>query len=105
MFGRNRGGRFYLSYVEAWRASAVADAGYAVRRNVILVATLLGLDLLVLDGSWLVWPVRAVLVWLGWNTYGWVRFRSGVRQGRIFPPEQPRPPFGGPDEGRGWRHG
>ncbi|MFD5245671.1 hypothetical protein ACFWIW_14055 [Amycolatopsis sp. NPDC058340] len=101
MFGRNR----YLSYVEAWRATALGDAGYAIRRNIIVVATLVGIDLLVLDGSWLAWPVRAVLLYLGWNTYGWLRFRSRVRRGLIFPPEQPRSPFGGPEEGRGWRHG
>ncbi|WP_037321463.1 hypothetical protein [Amycolatopsis orientalis] len=104
MFGRDHN-RFYTSYVDAWRAAAVSDAAYAIRRNVIVAATLVALDLLVLDGNWLTWPVRAVLVWLGWNSAGWWSFRRKIRQGRIFPPEQPRAQFGGPDEDRGWRHG
>ncbi|MFE5571264.1 hypothetical protein ACFQ68_40135 [Amycolatopsis japonica] len=107
MFGRNNN-RFYRSYVDAWRAAAFADVAYAVRRNVIVLMVLAALDLLVLDGYWLVWPVRAVDVFLVWNTWGWLRFRSGLRNGRVFPPDQPeppRPPFGGPDNGRGWRHG
>ncbi|WP_410580273.1 hypothetical protein [Amycolatopsis sp. lyj-108] len=101
MFGRNP----YLSYVEAWRVTALGDAGYAIRRNLIVALALLGLDLLILNGFWLVWPVRAVVLWLGWNTWRWLRFRTGVVRGWIVPPGQPRPPFGGPDEGRGWRHG
>ncbi|MGW4829760.1 hypothetical protein ACWEOG_19410 [Amycolatopsis japonica] len=104
MFGRNNN-RVYRSYVDAWRAAVVADASYAIRRNVIVLMVLAALDLLVLNGHWLIWPIRAVDVYLVWNTCGWLSFRSDARRGRIFPPEQPQPPFGGPDDGRGWRHG
>ncbi|MFJ8912336.1 hypothetical protein [Amycolatopsis sp. NPDC102389] len=86
MFGRNR----YLSYVEAWRATALADSGYAIRRNIIVAAALLGIDLLVLDGYWLAWPVRAVVLYLVWNTCRWAKFRSKARRGVIFPAEERR---------------
>ncbi|RSN32230.1 hypothetical protein DL990_20145 [Amycolatopsis sp. WAC 01416] len=107
MYGRdtNFGYLSYAAYVAAWRAAATGNAGYAIRRNIIVAMALLGLDLLVLDGFWLAWPVRAVVVFLGWNTWRWLRFRSGVLRGRIYPDRHSRNFYGGPDERGGWRHG
>ncbi|MEU9686146.1 hypothetical protein [Amycolatopsis japonica] len=107
MFGRdnNFGYSSYAQYVELWRAAATGNAGYAIRRNIIVAMALVGIDLLVLNGFWLAWPVRAVVVWLGWNTWRWWRFRSGILSGRIYPDRFSRNVHGGPDERRGWRHG
>ncbi|OLZ56090.1 hypothetical protein [Amycolatopsis keratiniphila] len=107
MFGRDNDFGFssYADYVAWWRVSALRNVSYAVRRNIIVAAALLGIDLLVLDGYWLAWPVRAVVVFLGWNTWRWLRFRSGIRQGRVYPDRYSLNFSDRPDDGRGWRHG
>ncbi|MBB5852505.1 hypothetical protein ACFQ05_04390 [Amycolatopsis umgeniensis] len=104
MFGRDRN-QVYRSYEDAWRAAAIADSSHAIRRNVVIVLVLMAADLLLLHDTWLIWPLYALAVWTVWNTCGWAVFRHKVRQGLIWAPERPLPPFGGPAQDGGWRHG